>query len=135
VNDRLEQVGPGTFRTTKPIPAYDDWKAILGMEHGRALQAVPIYLPNDPAIPAKGAPAKRTFTRTFARDKQILQREYEGGPLWIEVPGYLLLVLIAAGWIVALGLGLRRVGGSRRPGPPPARRVAAGRLAAARPAR
>jgi hypothetical protein len=109
VTNRLERIGPGTFRTTKPIPASDDWKAILRMEHGRALQAVPIYLPNDPAIPAKGAPAKRTFTRTFVRDKQILQREYQGGPAWVEVPAYLFLFAIAASWMIAIGLGLRRL--------------------------
>jgi hypothetical protein len=127
VNNRLQRVGPGTFRTTEAIPVYGQWKAILRMEHGRALQATPIYLPNDPAIPAKGAPAKRTFTRTFVTDKQILQREYEGGPLWVEVPAYLLLLAIAAGWMVALGLGLRRVGAE---GPPRGRTVPATGLAA-----
>jgi hypothetical protein len=133
VDDRLEQVGPGTFRTTRPIPVYGEWKAILRMEHGRALQALPVYLPNDPAIPAKGAPAKRAFTRTFVRDKQILQREYQGGPLWIELPAYLLLLGIAAGWMVALGLGLRRVGSTTPPSAPPrVRRLPATGLVASR---
>jgi hypothetical protein len=130
VTDRLEQVARGTFRTTKPVPAYGEWKTILRMEHGRALQATPIYLPNDPAIPAKGAPAKPTFTRTFVRDKQVLQREYEGGPLWVELPAYLLLVAIATGWLIALGVGLRRMGAEGPSRPPGDRRFAPSGLAA-----
>lgn len=120
VDDRLQQIGPGTYRTTRPIPVYGDWKAIFRLEDGRALQAAPIYLPKDPEIPAKGSPAKSRFDRTLVRDKKILQREYTGGPMWIEIPAYLLLVAIAALWMIAIGLGLRRLseddarGGRRR---------------------
>jgi hypothetical protein len=111
VDDRLEQVGPGTYRTTEPIPVHGQWKAIFRLADGRALQAAPIYLPNDPAIPAKGSPAKPRFTRALVRDKKVLQREYVGGPLWISLPSYLLLLAIAAMWLVAIGIGLNRLGG------------------------
>jgi hypothetical protein len=119
VNDRLAEVRPGVYRTTRPIPAYGDWKAILRLANGRALTAVPIYLPNDPAIPAKGAPAKAHFTRTFVRDKEILQREFQGGPIWLTLPGYLIVLAIAGGWIVMFAAGLRRLDlpeGTRRGG-------------------
>src|SRR5436190_12038178 len=124
VDDRLQQVGRGSYRTTQPIPVHGDWKAILRLENGRALQAAPIYLPNDPAIPAKGSPAKSHFTRTLVRDKEVLQREYTGGPLWISIPAYLLLLAIAAMWLIAVGLGLRRLGDGapRRGRRPTARR-------------
>jgi hypothetical protein len=115
VNDRLAEVRPGLYRTTEPIPAAGDWKAILRLANGRALQAAPIYLPNDPAIPAKGSPAKARFTRPFVRDKEILQREYTGGPLWLSLPAYLIVFAVASGWLVMLGLGLRRLGGGERP--------------------
>jgi hypothetical protein len=116
LDDRVRRVGPGTYRTTQPIPVYGDWKAILRLEDGRALQAAPIYLPRDPAIPARGAPAKARFTRALVRDKQILQREYVGGPLWISLPAYLVVVAIAALWLASIGIGLRRLGdgGPRR---------------------
>ena len=53
VLDRLERVGPGVFRSTKPIPVHGNWKALLRLHRGDSLQAVPIYLPRDPAIPAR----------------------------------------------------------------------------------
>ena len=107
--DRLRRVSPGTYETTRPIPVYGQWKAILRMENGRALQAAPIYLPEDSAIPAKGVPAANGVTRSFLRDKKILQREAVGGSAWLEVPAYLVLFGIATLWLVGLGFGLRRL--------------------------
>lgn len=115
VNDRLAEVRSGVYRTTRPIPASGDWKAILRLASGRALTAVPIYLPNDPAIPARGAPAKARSTRTFVPDKQILQREFVGGPVFLTLPGYLIVLAIAGGWLVMFGLGLRRLDSGDRP--------------------
>ncbi len=121
VNDRLAEVRPGVYRTTRPIPAYGDWKAILRLANGRALTAVPIYLPNDPAIPAEGAPAKAHFTRTFVKDKEILQREFQGGPAYLTLPGYLIVLAIVGGWMAMFAVGLRRLdcpGRGRRTGGP-----------------
>jgi hypothetical protein len=47
----------------------------------------------------------------MVRDKKILQREYVGGPLWISLSAYLLLLAIAAPWLVSFGIGLSRLGG------------------------
>ena len=55
--DRLERVGPGVYQTTKPIPVHGEWKALLRLHRGNSLQAVPIYLPRDTAIPAAEVPA------------------------------------------------------------------------------
>jgi hypothetical protein len=109
VVDRLKKVGPSTWRTTQPLPVYGKWKAMLRMENGRGVRAVPVYLPADPAIPAKGIPATAHFTRPFVRDKKILQREAVGGSTWLATPAYLLLLAIAAVWLVSLGWGLRRL--------------------------
>ncbi len=109
VIDRLHRVSEGVYQTTKAIPVYDSWKTMLRLENGRAVSAVPIYLPEDRAIPAKEVPATTTFTRDFVRDKKILQREAIGGTTWLALPAYLLLGAIAAGWLVAIGLGLRRL--------------------------
>ncbi|HEX6457510.1 MAG TPA: hypothetical protein VF032_01220 [Thermoleophilaceae bacterium] len=107
--DRLKQVGPDTWRTTQPVPVYGKWKSMLRLENGRGVRAVPVYLPEDPAIPAKGVPAKAHFTRPFVRDKKILQREAVGGSTWLATPAYLLLLAIAAMWLLSLGWGLRRL--------------------------
>jgi hypothetical protein len=53
---RLQRVADGVYRTTQPIPVYGKWKAMIRMENGRAVDAAPLYLPNAPAIPAKGVP-------------------------------------------------------------------------------
>jgi hypothetical protein len=107
--NRLEKTGPGTWRTTQPVPVYGKWKAMLRLENGRGVRAVPVYLPEDSAIPAKEVPATAHFTRPFVSDKKILQREAVGGATWLTTPAYLLLLGIAALWLVALGWGLRRL--------------------------
>ena len=107
VVDRVHRLREGTYRTTRPIPVSGQWKAMLWIENGRALEAVPIYMPADPAIPAAGIPASSSFTRQFVRDKKILQREAVGGSVWLSTPAYLLLLAIAAGWLLAIARGLR----------------------------
>ena len=57
VVNRLEEVRPGTYRTTEPIPVNSEWKAILRLHEGRSIGGVPIYLPEDSAIPAPKVPA------------------------------------------------------------------------------
>ncbi len=57
VLDPLERVGPGVYRTTKPIPVHDGWKAMVRLQRGSTLVSVPIYLPLDRAIPAAEVPA------------------------------------------------------------------------------
>ena len=110
VVDRLRRTAPGEYATTEPIPVYGKWKTMLRIANGRALEAVPIYLPNDSAIPAAEVAAPASFTRPFAPDKKILQREAIGGKEWLKIPAYLLLLAIAALWIAALAWGLRRLG-------------------------
>src|SRR4051795_6263043 len=63
VVDRLQKLGEGVYRSTKPFPVHADWKALLRIHRGDELLGSPIYLPNDPAIPVKGAPAKPAMTR------------------------------------------------------------------------
>jgi hypothetical protein len=109
VVDRLQRVGDGVYRTTQPIPVYGKWKAMLRMENGRAVVAVPIYLPADPAIPAKGVPASAHFTRPFVSDKSVLQREARAQAADLAIPAYVLLAAIVVAWLVSLGFGLRRL--------------------------
>jgi hypothetical protein len=82
---------------------------MIRMENGRAVDAAPLYLPNDPGIPAKGVPATAHFTRAFVRDKEVLQREAKGAAPAVSVIAYGVLVAIVSVWLVLLGLGLRRL--------------------------
>jgi hypothetical protein len=119
VVDPLKQVGEGVYRTTKPIPVYGNWKATLRLSRGASVLGLPIFLPNDPAIPVGEVPARATVTRAFVRDKQNLQREQKA-----DVPGYLTglayvaVLLIWAGMIAALAWGLARLARTGPGGPP-----------------
>jgi len=100
---------PGVYRSTTPVPVYGKWKTLLRLGTVGSLQAIPVYMPADPAIPAKGVQALPTFTRSFVADKKILQREAVGGSVNLMRAAYAGLGLIALIWIAAMSLGLRRL--------------------------
>ena len=100
---------PGVYRSATPVPVYGKWKTLLRLATVGSLQAVPIYMPDDPAIPAKGVKALPSFTRPFVADKKVLQREAVGGPVNLERAAYAMLGLIALIWIAAVAFGLRRL--------------------------
>jgi hypothetical protein len=90
VIDNLEKVGPGHYRTTKPVPVWGSWKTLLRLHDGKTLTAAPIYLAGDPGIGAKEVPAPDVgyvetadqrlpvpiaTTRPFVAEITILQRE------------------------------------------------------------
>jgi len=101
VLDPLERVGPGVYRTTKPIPVHDGWKSTLRLQRGDALVSVPIYMARDRAIPAPEVPAQASFTREFQADHELLQRERKKG-----VPG----ALTAAAYATVLAIALSLIG-------------------------
>ena len=109
VVNRLEEVSPGVYRTTEPLPLHGEWKSLIRLSDGRSLEAIPVYLPEDPAIPAAEVPAPASFEREFVSDKSILQREAKEGSAWLTVPAHLLLLLIIGGEIAALTWGVRRL--------------------------
>jgi hypothetical protein len=124
VLDHLEQVGPGVYRTTEPLPVYGTWKAMIRVHDGDALLALPIYLPEDRAIPAEGVPASPGgFTRPFVDETEVLQRELKDGvPGYLSALAYLSVGAIVVALIALLGWVLVRLGrddGSAGPGPRP----------------
>ena len=110
--DELERVGPGVFRTTQPIPVHGEWKAIVRLHKGRTLAALPIFMPADPGIPATAVLPDPTFTRPFVTDKEILQREFTGGPGWLQGVAYGTLALVGVGWVALIAWGLGRLLGA-----------------------
>lgn len=109
VLDRLQRVGEGVYRTTKPIPVHGKWKAMIRLHRGHSLEGVPIYLPSDPAIPAAEVPAARSFTRAFVTDKKLLQREAKSTSPWLAAFAYLTVLACALALLALLGWGLRRL--------------------------
>jgi hypothetical protein len=110
VVDLLKQIGPGVYRTTKPIPVYGNWKVTVRLHKGSALMGLPVYFPNDPAIPVGAVPAQPHFDRAFVRDKKNLQREQKGNvPGFLTGLAYVAVLLIWLGMLAALGWGLARL--------------------------
>jgi hypothetical protein len=115
VLDHLDEVAPGTYRTTEPIPVHGDWKALVRLSDSSTLTAIPVYLPADPAIPVDGVPAKSSFTRTFVSDHEILQREQQGASSWLWALAYSVIGGIALGFLALIAWGIHRVAVTARP--------------------
>jgi hypothetical protein len=109
VVDRLERVAPGRYRTTQPIPVDGTWKSLIRLHHGSSLTAVPVFLPEDPAIPAKGVPASPRFEREFVADHEILQREQKAAAPALTLIAYGVVVGIALSLLTLLAWGLHRL--------------------------
>ncbi len=116
--DRLKQTGPGTYESTRGVPVHSDWKTLLRLHEGSSLLAVPVYLPEDTAIPAPEVKAEPQFTRTFVDETQILQRELKDDvPGWIWAASSLTVLAISLSFIFALAWGLGRAAGGAGGGP------------------
>ncbi|HYF28425.1 MAG TPA: hypothetical protein VD931_21960 [Baekduia sp.] len=124
--DHLEQVAPGVFRTTEPMPLHGTWKTAVRLHDGGSLISIPVYAPEDKAIPAAAVPASARFTREAIPDHEFLQREVKDDvPQGLWSVGYAIVGLIALSLVLALGWSLRRLGLSlsgAAPSPPPTRR-------------
>jgi hypothetical protein len=117
--DRLTGRGNGVYRTTEPIPVHGDWKASIRLQRGREVLGLPIYLPEDSAIPASQVPAKQSFTRPFVNDDQLLQREQKQGvPGWLTTVAPLGVFALALGFLTTLAWGLSRLARRTAPEPP-----------------
>ena len=112
--EHLSESSPGVYETSEPLPVHGTWKALIRVHKDDALLGLPIYLPEDTAIPAKEVPATASFTRDFVDETEILQRELKD-----DVPGYLAAVAYTAvasivlAILILLGWVLVRVAGSQ----------------------
>ena len=128
VIDRLKNAGGGLYRGSKSIPIYGNWKATLRLQDGRRIIAVPVFMPNDPAIPAKEIPARAHVTRPFVPDHQLLQRERKKGvPTWLWTGACLVVLILGLCFLTALAWGVARVA-RRDPRPPAPPRARTGRF-------
>jgi hypothetical protein len=111
--DRLERVGDGVFRTTEPMPLHGEWKTLVRLHAGTHLTAVPVYMPEDPAIPAPAIPAPARFERSFMAEIDLLQRERKDDvPAWLWVAASSVVLALYAAFFAALAWGVGRL--SRR---------------------
>ncbi|MEV6427593.1 hypothetical protein [Nocardia sp. NPDC051463] len=110
VVDRLQQVGPGHYVSTKPVPAYGNWKTILRVHDARTLTGLPIYMPHDRGIDAAEVPALAQFTRPFVAEVTVLQRERSfDHPAWLLTTASMVVLLCSLALIWALSWGAARI--------------------------
>jgi hypothetical protein len=115
VVSELERVREGVYRTAEPVPVYGGWKALVRVHTGDSLIGVPIFMPEDRAIPAPEVPAEARFTRDFVRDLLLLQREKKDDvPTALSVIAYLVVAAIAAALIGLIAWALLRLEGAER---------------------
>jgi hypothetical protein len=98
-----------------------EWKTIVRVHDGDAMAAAPVFLPEDPAIPAKEVPATNGVTRALIEEKEILQRELKDDvPGWAWAAGSGFVLALYLGFVAIVGWGVGRVGRSGGGPPPPA---------------
>jgi hypothetical protein len=129
--EHLEESAPGVYATEEPLPLHGSWKTLVRVHRDDSLIGLPVYLPEDRAIPAEGVPAPARFDRGLIDETEILQRELKD-----DVPGYLtglayttvglivLSILVLLGWVLvrlAGGGDVRRLATPSPPSAPPAR--------------
>ncbi len=102
----LERVNSGVYRTTASVPVYGDWKSSIRLHTGRTLASLPLYLPEDPAIPVEGLAAPPRFERAFGDEAVVLRREAKNadGWMWTAASAAVALGMMAllAAWAAAL---------------------------------
>ena len=98
----LREVSPGVYRTAEPLPIHGDWKAMVRLHTGSAILAMPVYLPEDRAIPVREVPAEPRFERAFQADSEVLRREETGGAAWLSGAAYGILAVVALAWLAAI---------------------------------
>jgi hypothetical protein len=111
VNQLQETNTPGTYRIDEPIPVEGTWKTTLRLHKGRQLAGLPVFMPEDRAIPVdEVASPQAGEAREFIRDKENLQREQKDDvPAWLTLAAYLGVGAISLGLIAVMGWGLLRL--------------------------
>ncbi|MGV0743268.1 hypothetical protein [Mycolicibacterium sp. XJ870] len=106
----LENVGPGHYRSTQPIPVWGSWKTLLRVQDGTTMAGVPIYLPADPGIGAEETPVQASSTRDFVQEITLLQRERNlDHPSWLFNVASLVVLVCTLILIAALTWGAGRI--------------------------
>ncbi|HZA09997.1 hypothetical protein [Mycobacterium sp.] len=116
VIDNLDRVGPGHYRSTRPLPVYGNWKTLLRVQDRRTLAAAAIYLAPDPAIGIPETPAQSSMTRPFVHEITILQRERSPDtPAMLWTGGCLVVLVCTLILVAALAWGGGRINNTEAP--------------------
>lgn len=137
VSAKLNEVGPGRYVSSRPLPVTGDWKTMVGLQRGSEVMAVPVYLPADPEINAPAIAALPQRHAVFVRNTALLLREQHAGPTWPGVAGYSGLAIMVALWTGLIAFVANRISSASVepavPRQPAATRLSGGARPAPRP--
>lgn len=105
----MDRVGPGEYRSDRPLPVTGRWKTMVRLHRGGEMMAVPVYLPADQEVNEPEVPAIDRRV-AFASESDYLLRETEDGDAWFAYVVYGLLAGIGVVWAVAFVLAAGRLG-------------------------
>lgn len=112
VSAKLNEVGPGRYESSRPVPVSGSWKTMVGLQRGDEVMAAPVYLPADPEINAPAIAALPQRQAAFVRNTALLLREQHAGPAWPSVAGYGGLAAMVALWSGAIAFVAHRLSGA-----------------------
>ncbi len=105
----LNQVGPGRYVSSRPMPVTGSWKTMVSLQRGDQVMALPVYLPADPKIGAPAVPALPVRSERFVRNTTLLLREVHPGPPWPARAAYAGLAMLVSAWIALIVIAARRM--------------------------
>jgi hypothetical protein len=100
VSASLDEVAPGQYRSSEPVPVNGRWKSMVGLQRGDEVMAAPIYLPADPEIGAPEIPALPERQEPFVRNTKLLLREQHDGDDYVALLAYAGLALVVGIWVL-----------------------------------
>ena len=109
VHASLDQVAPGRYVSSVPVPVTGTWKTMVGLQRGDQVMAAPVYMPADPEIGAPEVPAVAERREPFVRNTDLLLREAKDGPAWPALAAYAGVGLVTALWFGLLALAATRI--------------------------
>jgi len=110
VLEQLERVREGVYRSPEPVPTGGTWKTLVRVHRDASMLSAPVFLPDDPAIPAEGVPVERSANREMVYDHELLQRERKDDvPAALPLVGYGVVALIVVLFVGVLGWALTRL--------------------------
>jgi hypothetical protein len=99
VGASLQEVAPGRYVSSKPLPVTGSWKTVIGLQRHDEVMAAPVYMPADPEIGAPEVPALPERHEPFVRNTKWLLREQRPGPALAASAAYSGLAVVVLAWI------------------------------------
>jgi hypothetical protein len=99
VSAALDEVGPGRYVSSKPVPITGRWKTMVGLQRGDQVMAAAIYMPEDTKINAPAVEPLPERHETFVRNTKWLLREQKVGGAFAANVAYTGVSVVLLAWI------------------------------------